>query len=94
MINAEIHYPLDPIGLEDISLIVFSDVGRLQFISQQVITDSITENTDPLVRGSVGVGFRYNTQIGPLALDIGVNPSPISERGEQLTTTHVSFGSF
>ena len=94
MLNFELHYPLHSLGLDSASVIAFTDIGRLQYISQQVITDSILQGTDPLLRYSVGVGFRYATVVGPLALDIGFNPSKLDERGEVWIIPNVSLGSF
>lgn len=94
MTNIEWHHSLENIGLSSASVIAFTDIGRLQYISQQSITDSILQSTDPLFRYSMGVGLRYATVIGPIALDIGVNPSRLEERGEAWIVPNISFGAF
>ena len=91
--NIELHYPLSKLDMEESSIVAFIDVGHLDFISSQSSTDSATLNLDPLLRYSVGLGLRYSTVIGPIALDLGVNPSPMLERGETWFVPNLSFGS-
>ena len=91
--NIELHYPLTKWEMEESSLVTFVDVGHLNFISAQSSTDSKDANLDPLLRYCFGVGFRYSTVIGPIALDLGINPSPMVERGEPWFVPNVSFGS-
>ena len=94
MTNIEWHHSLENIGLSSASVIAFTDIGRLQYISQQSITDSILQSTDPLFRYSIGLGLRYATVIGPIALDVGINPSRLEERGEAWIVPNISFGAF
>ena len=91
--NLEFHLPIGAIDVDTTSIVIFTDVGRLQFISEQVMTDSIEQQLDPWLRYSVGLGFRYGTVIGPIAFDLGINPQPLLERGEVYVVPHLSFGS-
>jgi outer membrane protein assembly factor BamA len=91
--NLELHLPIGGIDVDTASVVLFTDIGRLQFISSQVQTDSINQQLDPLFRYSTGVGFRYGTVIGPIAFDLGINPQPLLERGEVYFVPHLSFGS-
>ena len=91
--NVELHYPLTRWDMAESSLVTFVDVGHVDFISRQSFTTSTDSQLDPLFRYSVGVGLRYSTVIGPIALDLGVNPSPMFERGEVWVVPNLSFGS-
>ena len=91
--NIELHYPLTKWDMDESSLVTFVDVGHLDFISAQSSTDSQGDNLDPLLRYCFGLGLRYSTVIGPIALDLGINPSPLGERGEAWFVPNVSFGS-
>ena len=70
------------------------DVGKLYFVSEENRTDSEEQSLDPLIRYSTGVGLRLATVIGPLAIDLGVNPSRVDGRLEPLYKTHFSVGAF
>lgn len=91
--NVELHYPLTRWDMAESSLVTFVDIGHLDFISSQSFTTSTEDQVDPLFRYSVGVGLRYSTVIGPIALDLGVNPSPMIDRGEVWIVPNLSFGS-
>ena len=84
--------PLTKWDMDESSLVTFVDVGHLDFISAQSSTDSQEAGLDPLFRYCFGLGFRYSTVIGPIALDLGINPSPLTERGEAWFIPNVSFG--
>lgn len=56
--NVEIRVPI----YKDLNAVVFSDIGGL-------VKDSLFESQATLVGGS-GFGFRYNTPIGPLRVDL------------------------
>jgi outer membrane protein assembly factor BamA len=93
--TAELRVPMRLLGLhglEGTSLVVFSDTGHVGFLDPSVVTTSISERLDPLVRTSFGAGLRISTPIGPASLDIGFNPSPMSERNETLILPHLSLG--
>lgn len=56
------------------------------------------DTREPALRYGLGVGLRYPTPVGPLQLDIGINPlystsSWAAERGEVLSRFHLSLGS-
>ncbi len=42
------------------------------------------------LREAIGAGVRYQTPVGPLRVDYGINPSP--KRGESSGALHISFG--
>ena len=79
--------------MEESSFVFFTDVGHIDFISLQSHTDSTVSNLDPLFRYCIGLGLRYSTVIGPIALDLGINPSPMLDRGEAWIVPNLSFGS-
>mgnify|MGYP006271901657 CR=1 FL=1 len=45
-------------------------------------------------RYGLGAGIRYNTPVGPMALDIGVNPTPRPQKAETSWLPHFSIGVF
>lgn len=56
------------------------------------------DTREPALRYGVGVGIRYPTPVGPLQLDVGLNPlyntaSWAEDRGEVLSRFHLSLGS-
>ena len=72
---------------EQIALSLFADLGNLWL-------DFPTAETFALRQG-VGVGLRYTTPVGALALDFGVNPTPRpAPWDETRTQLHFSIGSF
>ena len=91
--NLELHYPLSRWDMTESSLVGFVDIGHVDFISSQSVTTSTTMDLDPLFRYCVGMGLRYSTAIGPIAFDVGINPSPLVERGEVWIVPNLSFGS-
>jgi outer membrane protein insertion porin family len=91
--NLELHYPLSHWDMTESSLVSFVDIGHVDFISGQSTTTSTSLELDPLFRYCVGIGLRYSTVIGPIAFDVGINPSPIVERGEVWIVPNLSFGS-
>lgn len=91
--NLELHYPLSRWDMTESSLVGFVDIGHVDFISGQSVTTSTTMDLDPLFRYCVGMGLRYSTVIGPIAFDVGINPSPMVERGEVWIVPNLSFGS-
>ncbi|MEC7985549.1 MAG: BamA/TamA family outer membrane protein, partial [Myxococcota bacterium] len=90
-LSLEALYPLTPFELEHISIITFCDLGYLGFQNETLQTDSILEG-DESIRYGVGVGLRWLTSVGPISLDLGINPAHLSERGESLFTPYFSFG--
>jgi translocation and assembly module TamA len=90
----EFRIPFERIGLPALTgteLALFADVGNVWFLDADR-TDSMVEDTDPLLRWSVGVGLRRTTAIGPIQLDLGFNPQRMTERGEELLRIHLSLG--
>jgi outer membrane protein insertion porin family len=80
LLSMEGHVPLAGFS-ESMSAIGFIDVGKVGF-KDGVVTDSKEQGMDRFVRYSFGVGTRYASSIGPLAIDLGINPSPIREYEE------------
>lgn len=94
MLSQELHFPLERFGYDSSSWIVFMDAGRVSFLSNDIMTDSINLSLDPIIRYSMGTGMRYSTAIGPLAVDIAVNPNPIKLKEERYLYFHGSLGAF
>jgi outer membrane protein assembly factor BamA len=93
--TAEIDIPFPRLGLASWTswqLAFFTDFGNVWWASPSVVTDSMEANTDPLLRYSVGVGIRRSTPIGPLQLDLGLNPSPLDYRDEEVVRIHFAVG--
>ncbi len=91
----ELKVPLSVLGLsswQDAAVVAFTDVGNAFLLNDLVETTSMQEGGEPLLRTGVGVGFRYATALGPLQLDLGINPAPIEERDESTLRFHVSLG--
>ncbi len=91
----ELQVPMPVLGLRQLdgtSLVLFTDAGYVGFIDPAVITTSALQGTDPPIRGSFGTGIRIATPIGPASFDVGINPNPITERGEAWILPHLSLG--
>jgi len=90
VITSEIHWPLKRYGFPHISLIIFTDIGRLSYFDP-----SLQENYTPTGNGiqlAFGSGIRWMTSVGPVALDLGINPNSKPERGESMIMPYFSFG--
>ena len=75
----------------------FVDVGNVYFLDPEVFATSEAIDPEPLLRYGVGVGLRQATPLGPLRLDVGVNPVYFQEdwaqpRGEVPARLHLSLG--
>ena len=82
-LKSELRLPIT----EAISLGVFVDAGNLWI--QRPSVDNFR------LRVGTGAGLRYNTPVGALALNVGVNPSPRIENAESRSPIlHFSIGSF
>ena len=93
--TVEIDVPFPRLGLSSLSswqLAVFTDIGNVWWLSPTVETDSERLGDDPPVRGGLGVGIRRTTPIGPLQLDLGINPSPLGYRDEPTVRVHFAVG--
>ena len=90
----EFRIPLAAVGLrsESTSVVLFSDVGNVGFVDPTVVTTSVLEDRDPIVRMSFGAGLRLSTPVGPASFDIGINPNPMTERNEAWLLPHLSLG--
>lgn len=69
-----------------VSLDLFVDVGNLWVDFTHINTFA--------VRVGTGVGLRYATPVGALAIDFGINPMPRIVNAEPSTQLHFSIGSF
>ena len=78
--SAEYEIPLAVVN--GLSLVPFADAGNLIF-------DDADASLDDL-RYAVGLGLRYETPIGPLRAEYGLNPD--QQPGEPAGTFHVGFG--
>lgn len=83
LIKSEFRFPL----YGDHGGVVFYDGGRV---------DVSGKTFSRPYRDAVGVGYRYNTPVGPFSLDIGfkINPRRDSERKEDAFRVHFSWGYF
>lgn len=93
--TAELNVPFPRLGLSSWSswqLALFTDVGNVWWLNPDIVTDSMALGTDPLLRYGLGLGIRRATPIGPLQLDLGVNPSPLSYRDEEVVRVHFAVG--
>ncbi|GEM_PF-1195949 len=94
---AEIWFPLADFA----SLVTFVDVGNVFFLKDTTYattTNLIGGDAEPALRYGTGVGLRYATPVGPLQLDLGVNPvyyqkSWAEARGEVPVRLHLAIGS-
>lgn len=93
--TAEVHVPFSTFGLKEWSswqLAVFADFGNVWWVAPGVETDSERQGIDPALRWSTGLGIRRSTAIGPIQVDLGVNPERLEYREEPLVRLHVSLG--
>ena len=93
----ELRIPTGSLGLpggDEAWWVLFSDVGRVGFLSPTTFTDSRLRGTDPLVRLGLGTGLRLATPVGPASLDLGLNLLRIEERDEPWGVFHLALGSF
>jgi len=92
--------PFAALGLArwvDASVVAFADVGNVWFLDPGISATSLELDPEPRLRYGVGAGLRYATPVGPVQLDLGVNPvflqQPWSEeRGEVPWRLHFSLG--
>ncbi|MEO0813078.1 MAG: BamA/TamA family outer membrane protein, partial [Myxococcota bacterium] len=82
LLKTELRVPL--IGAASMGL--FVDSGNLWF--------QTPNRNDLKIRVTTGAGLRYNTPVGPLALDVGVNPERRRENGEGRWSLHFTVGVF
>ncbi len=92
--TVEVRLPLSWVGIDtdSASVVLFSDFGNVMFLDPTVVTTSILEGRDPLIRASFGAGLRLVTPVGPASFDFGINPSPMGERNEAWISPHLSLG--
>ncbi len=93
--TVELDIPFSRLGFSNGStwqLAFFGDVGNVWWLSPTVTTDSMTEGIDPFLRVGAGIGLRRATPIGPLQLDLGFNPAPLSYREEVIARLHFAVG--
>ncbi len=93
--TVELKLPFPMLGLrgwDDAALVGFADVGNAFLLEDLVETTSMQEGGEPFLRTGVGVGFRYHTALGPLQLDLGLNPWMMEERDEVPYRFHLSLG--
>lgn len=78
LVNLELEYPI----LNQLNVVVFADAAR---VWESFETTDTYEDL-----ASVGLGFRYNTIVGPVRLEYGhnIDPRPEDPRG----TVHLSIG--
>ncbi len=82
LLKSELRFPVT----ETISLGVFADMGNLWIRADHI---------NPLqLRLGTGVGFRYATPVGAIAIDFGLNPYPRLYQNEAHTQFHFSIGAF
>ncbi len=85
----ELLMPLPALGLKDwdgYAGALFADVGQVWLVDPGVVTTSQQDpwrDDVPLLRVGVGAGVRAATPIGPLQLDLGINPQALTADGTQ-----------
>ena len=98
--SAELIVPATSLGIrrfESTAVVAFADVGNVYFLDPGVFATSEVVDPEPLLRAGVGLGLRQTTPLGPLRLDVGVNPAWFrtewaAERGEVPARLHLSLG--
>jgi outer membrane protein insertion porin family len=98
--SVELWVPFDLLfagGGPNTALVFFADAGNVYLIAPGVFATSELVDPEPVLRYSVGAGLRQATPVGPVQLDVGVNPAFsqnawAQERGESLLRLHVTVG--
>jgi outer membrane protein insertion porin family len=93
--TAELKVPAPLLGFRkfpDAAIVGFVDAGNVYLLKATERTTSTLLGGEPFLRTSFGVGFRYATPVGPLQLDVGINPDPLTRRGEESYRIHLSLG--
>ena len=99
LMTAEWWVPFPMLGLDwtSTTLVAFADVGNVYFLDPTVFATSTVVQPEPFLRYGVGLGVRQVTPIGPLRLDLAVNPVWFQQewardRGEVPVRVHLSLG--
>ena len=82
LVKTELRLPLT----QSLSLAIFADLGNLWIDIRKVKRLAM--------RLGCGLGARYTTPVGAMAIDLGVNPAPQAVWGESWTQLHFSIGAF
>jgi len=98
--SAELWVPLKVMGLsrtDTTSLVGFVDAGNVFFVDPTVLATSAVVDPEPFLRYGVGAGLRIRTPVGPMQVDVGMNPQYFAaawpeERGEDPWRLHFSLG--
>ena len=77
---------------EKVSTVSFFDVGHVGFLSPDIVPDSVVEGKERLFRYGLGLGIRYASQVGPMAIDFGLNPEPEADYEESWYELHFALG--
>lgn len=96
-LSTELRVPLRLLGVgstDSASLVLFCDMGRVDFLDPEISVRSDTLGVDPFLRVGVGSGLRFATPVGPASLDIGLNPWRLPGREEPFILPHLSLGAF
>jgi outer membrane protein assembly factor BamA len=91
--TADLLIPLPALGLPDwqgYDLALFLDVGQSWFLQSSAATPG--RGAAPRIRAATGVGLRVLTPVGPLQMDLAVNPSPVRQYREPVARLHLSLG--
>ena len=99
--TVEVSVPAPLVGLRrlpDTEIVAFVDAGTSWFAFQEVQTDYApgdeVDGQSPWLRFGPGLGLRWATPVGPLALDLGFNPWRIKRHAEPLLRVHFALGAF
>lgn len=92
LIKSDSHYALFK---SELRIPLFGEHGAVLFYDGGMVKVSGVHNERPY-RDAIGIGYRYNTPVGPLSLDVGfkLNPNTDQGRKEKPYTFHFSFGTF
>lgn len=94
-VSAELLLPLPTLGLpswEGYAVALFGDVGNTWLLDPRVSVSSdqpaVTALVSPAMRTGLGVGLRMDTPVGPMRVDIAVNPLLLFASGDRATLLH------
>jgi len=98
--SMEIWTPFSVLGLsrsDSTALVTFFDIGNVFFVDPTVLATSAVVDPEPLLRYGCGAGIRMATPVGPVQLDLAINPQYFAaswpeSRGEEPWRLHFSLG--
>jgi len=86
LFNTEVRFPL----VYGFGLVTFLDAGNVWLYNKTVTAATVRQTGENGLRYGAGAGLRYDTPVGPLRLDYGVNLDPLP--GEPHGVLHFTLG--